>query len=72
MLIRTLEDFKLLILPMFYLLHGEAYDSSDPKTLTSYFAKFTKSQLNIQCLKCKENVWPLNFTFEFLYHNIDE
>lgn len=72
MLIQTLEDFKLLILPVFYLLHGEAYDSDDSSTMTSYFAKVTKSQINIQCLKCNENTWSLNFTFEFLYHNTDE
>jgi hypothetical protein len=43
MLIQTLDDFKLLILPLFYLLHGEAYDSADPSTMTSYFAKVTKN-----------------------------
>lgn len=72
MLIRTVEDFKLLILPLFYLFHGEAYDSSDPSTMASYYAKVTKNQINIQCLKCNQNDWSLNFTFEFLYHNTDE
>ena len=71
MLIQTLDDFKLLILPLFYLLHGEAYDSDDPSTMSSYYAKVTKSQLNVCCLKCSKNEWNLNFTYEFLYHNTD-
>jgi len=43
MLIRNLADFKLLILPLFYLVHGEAYDSEDPLSMSSYFAQVTKS-----------------------------
>ena len=41
LLIRDLKDFNLLILPIFYLIHGEAYDSQDPETMTSYHAVIT-------------------------------
>lgn len=40
--------------------------------MTSYFAKVTKSQINVCCLKCQKNEWNLTFTCEFLYHNTDE
>lgn len=39
--------------------------------MTSYFAKVTKSQVNIGCLKCQRNTFHLTCTFEFLYHNTD-
>lgn len=67
MLIRNLADFKLLVLPLFYLIHGEAYDSEDPLSMSSYFASQTKSQINIQCLKCKQNKFN-TLSLEFLFH----
>lgn len=70
MLIRTLKDFQLMVLPIFYLIHGEAYDSDDPKTMTSYYMNVSKSQINIQCLRCKSCKWT-TLNLEFLYHNSD-
>jgi len=64
MLIRNQEEFNLLILPIFYLLHGEAYNSQDPKTMVSYISKTTSSQLNVHCLKCKDKP---TLSLEFKY-----
>lgn len=57
-----------MILPIFYLLHGEAYDSDDPSTMNSYSALVSKSQVNIHCLKCRA-LQCNTACLEFLYHN---
>ena len=54
-----------MVLPLFYFLHGEAYDSeSEP---TSYVVKLCSSYLQICCLKCKNKVFPMTFTAEFSF-----
>ena len=52
-MLKDLEHFKLFILPIFYLIHGEAYDSTDPASIRSYDIQITHKQVNIFCKKCK-------------------
>jgi hypothetical protein len=68
MLVRNVKDFKMMILPIFYLLHGEAYNSDDPSTMNSYIVNPSRNQCNIVCLKCRVNKCN-TACLEFLYHN---
>ena len=69
MLIKDIKDFRMFILPIFYLLHGEPYDTDNViEYEKSYFIKYTPSQLNIECKKCK-NIEFNSLCFEFYYHN---
>ena len=71
-LIRDINDFKLFILPVFYLIHGEAYSSlDDSKYEASYCIVTTKKQVNIRCLKCKSNPFS-TLNIEFTYGDIFE
>jgi hypothetical protein len=62
--IRDLKDFNNLILPVFYFIHGEEFDSS--KEGSSYLILQTKKQINIQCKKCRSLGNTFNAEFEFL------
>lgn len=59
-----------MVLPLFYFLHGEAYDSnSEPM---SYDIKQCSQYLQICCLQCKNKVFPLTFTAEFSFKICEE
>lgn len=55
MLIKDIADFKLLIIPIFYLLHGEPFDSdmADDDASESYYLNITPQFINIMCKKCE-------------------
>ena len=64
-IIQNIESMKLLVLPVFYLVHGEAFDSECKQPL-SYYIQTTNSQVNIRCARCKPNNWgTLNIEFKF-------
>ena len=50
-----------MILPLFYLFHGEAYDSE--KENESYYSVLTENLLSVQCKKCKYGANSKNITF---------
>ena len=51
MIVKDLNDFNLLIMPVFYLIHGEKYDTMNLND--SYRMKMTKQHyLSITCSKC--------------------
>lgn len=63
MVIEDLDEFKMLVMPIFYLSHGEAFDSTMP--FSSYDFKVQKHKVNLYCKKCvNKNYLTLHVEFD--------